>query len=289
MTRNRRFFAMCATSAFVACSFPVFSQASTLQKASTTASAEPQVPANLFLPPNPPAPSAAMARRAGLPYLMSERSTNYYHASASQGKNIQLVAKRLNGLVVKPGETFSYNHHLGPYTAANGYGWGRAFSADRIIPSMGGGVCQGASTLYSALLRTNLTIVERHQHELTVPYLPAGEDATVSESAHLDFRFRNSSSTPVMLTAATDINKRVLTIAIWGEHPATPRTVHHHVVATYPFRTLTHHSHNAGTSQVLAKGQEGAKVVTWTEESSGKKHSIGTDLYHASPRIVDVK
>ncbi len=259
-----------------------------------TASSD-SIPRHLFMPPNPPAPGRDRALSLRLPHLLAERTTNYRHASVSQAKNIELVARRLNGVIVRPGETFSYFAHVGPYTAANGYGWGRAFVGDRIVPSMGGGVCQGASTLYSALLRTGLPIVERHNHGLTVPYLPAGEDATVSSSANLDFRFRNDQSTPILITASTIPDRRYLTVSIWGAKPRPNIEVKHQVINTYPFHVI-HRSHKsyeskASTSEhVLFPGQEGAKVSTWLCIRNGKKtvmKEVSVDVYRSSPRIVD--
>lgn len=159
------------------------------------------------------------AKKLSLGYLLAQQTTNFNHASASQAKNIALVARRLNGTVVKPNGVFSYYATVGPYTAENGYHWGRAFSGDRIIPSMGGGVCQGASTLYSALLRTGLPVIERHAHSLKVPYLPPGEDTTVA-STYLNFRFRNNRSTPILITAKADVTKRLITVELWGATPA---------------------------------------------------------------------
>ncbi len=249
-----------------------------------------QIPVKLYMPPNPPAPGREAAAHRKLSYLLAQRSTNYNHASPSQAKNIELVAKRLNGTVIQPGQTFSYNGKLGPYTEQNGYGWGRAFSGNRIVPSLGGGVCQGASTLYSTLIRTDaVTFVERHAHSLTVPYLPAGEDATVSYSSHLDFRFKNTSQSPIMIGAAGYPDKRIITIAIWGAKPAPEITVHHKVLAVYSFQTIQKSSPSSET-KVVAPGQVGGKVATWLEIKTSNgvvTKSLGTDTYKPSPRIIE--
>ncbi|GMA64429.1 hypothetical protein GCM10025859_48690 [Alicyclobacillus fastidiosus] len=227
----------------------------------------------------------------GLKYVLAERTTNYFHASPTQSKNIELVAKRLNGLILEPGQTFSYNHELGPYTAANGYGWGRAFLGDRIVPSMGGGVCQGASTLYSALLRTGLPIVERHQHGLTVPYLPAGEDATVSVPT-LDFRFKNNFATPLMIGASADSDRRFFTVVLWGAAPLHPWAVHHRVLYTSKYPTLHKRTNQLpkGQRRVIFPGQNGVRVETWVDnpDEVHSKKRLGVDTYLASPRVIEV-
>ena len=224
-----------------------------------------------------------------LPYILGEQSTNYFHASASQAKNIELSAQRLNGTVVEAGKTFSYYAVVGPYTQENGFGWGRAFMGDRIVPSVGGGVCQGSSTLYSAILRTGLRVVERHQHGLTVPYLPPGEDATVAGD-YLNFQFQNNRQTPILILA--DAKKRHMSVKIMGASPGPDIAVHHKILATYPFRTIIQYRPNLkpGEEKIVAPGQVGVKVQNWLDikETNGVvvKH-LGIDRYRPTPRIIE--
>lgn len=245
---------------------------------------QPDAPRILSSPSTDPPPKILK-----LPYLLGERTTNFYHATASQAGNIELAARRLNGTVVQPRQVFSYYAKVGPYTAANGYGWGRAFVGERIVPSVGGGVCQGSSTLYASLLRTGLPIVERHQHGLTVPYLPAGEDATVAAD-YLNFRFRNNRSTPVLITAQT--GDRHLTVALWGATPGPQIVVKHQILEHYPFRTVVRVNPRLkpGATEVLAPGQTGVKVRTWLEIHTPNgivSKELGVDRYRPSPRIIE--
>ncbi|MCY0865001.1 MAG: VanW family protein [Sulfobacillus sp.] len=235
-------------------------------------------------------PGESAARAMKLPYLLARQTTNYNHASPSQAKNIELVAQRLNGTVVKPGQIFSYYARVGPYTAENGFGWGRMFVGDRIVPSIGGGVCQGSSTLYAALLRTGLPIIERHHHGLTVPYLPPGEDATVA-SDYLDFRFKNNRTTPILITAQA--GQRHLTVAIWGATPGPEIVVKHQILAEYPFKIVKRVDPKLkpGQEQVLAPGQKGVSVKTWLEIKTPhgtETRDLGIDRYRPSPRIIAV-
>lgn len=238
-----------------------------------------------------PAPGAWVLTRTGVvaaPYEWASVTTNYRHASDTQAVNIELTASRLNGLELKPGQVFSYYARVGPYSAENGYGWGRAFYGDRIVPSVGGGVCQGASTLYAAVLRTGLAVIERHAHGLTVPYLPPGEDATVSGD-YLNFRFRNNTAGPVVIRASAA--HREYHLSIWGTVPGRRIAVHHQVLATYPFRTIVRVDPKMapGTERVLAPGQNGVKARTWLVEDTAAgpvTRDLGIDMYRASPRIV---
>ncbi|MCL8207712.1 MAG: VanW family protein [Actinomycetia bacterium] len=223
-----------------------------------------------------------------LAYRWASVTTNYNHASPSQALNIELTAKRLNGTVLAPGQVFSYYARVGPYTAENGYGWGRAFVGDRIVPSVGGGVCQGASTLYAAVLRTGLRVLERHPHGLLVPYLPPGEDATVAGD-YLDFRFQNTSPGPVLITASAQ--NRTYHLTIWGAVPGPEIVVKHEILERYPFRTIvrTDATLKPGEEKVVAPGQEGVKARSWLEirtPEGWKTRSLGIDRYRPSPRII---
>ncbi|MCL4521103.1 MAG: VanW family protein [Firmicutes bacterium] len=236
---------------------------------------------------NPTHPGS-QAKALQLSFRLAEQTTNYYHASPSQALNIELAARRLNGTVIPAGGTFNYFRVVGPYTAANGYGWGRAFVGDRIVPSVGGGVCQGASTLYAAVLRTGLPVLERHHHGLTVPYLPPGEDATVAED-YLNFRFRNDQRTPILITAQAQ--DRHLRIALWGSTPPPTIVVHHQVLQRYPFRTVVHYDPQLapGQTKILSPGQDGVLVKTWLTIKTGdgsEMKPLGTDRYRPSPRII---
>lgn len=246
------------------------------------------MPVTTFIPN--PETFKELQTREGATVLMARFSTNFQHATPSQAANIALTAKRLTGRVVAPGAIFSYIDATGPYTAAAGYGWGRQFIGNRIVPSIGGGVCQGASTLYNAVLLAHLQVVERHPHGLTVPYLPPGRDATVTDAAGLDFRFRNTSGAPIVLWA--EARDRLLTIAVYGR-TAPPRvTIETQTLERYPFRTeIVRDPHLApGEEQVAAPGQDGAssvtyEVVTWPDGRT-QRRLLSRDHYRASPRVI---
>lgn len=253
----------------------------------------PTAPADAPTHPETFLPDAAafahVLEQAGTPIEMASYSTNFSHATPSQAGNIALVARRLTGRVLPAGATFSYNRALGPFTAAGGYGWGRMFVGDRIVPSIGGGVCQVASTLYNAVLLSNLSVVERHPHGLTVPYLPPGRDATVADSAGIDFRFRNSSGGPLVLWASA-VDRR-LTVRIYGRTPPPHVEIHTQILATRPYRTETVRDRHLppGTSRVVAPGQDGATSRTWvvvTTPQGSTRRDLGITTYRPSPRVI---
>lgn len=130
--------------------------------------------------------------------------------------NIRNAAGRIDGMVLKPGETFSYNQTVGKRTYKAGFLPAPAIVYGDLTPVTGGGICQVSSTLYNAVLLSGLKIVERHRHHTPVNYLPIGLDATISWGSK-DFRFQNSSSIPLRLSAT--VSEDLLTFEIRGEKP----------------------------------------------------------------------
>lgn len=86
---------------------------------------------------------------------------------------------KLDGYVVMPGETFSYNKALGKRTVEDGYQYANGFASGKVVPMLAGGICQISSTLYDAILYANLEVVERHNHMFQATYVEPGKDATV--------------------------------------------------------------------------------------------------------------
>ncbi len=105
--------------------------------------------------------------------------------------NITLAASLIDGVIVEPGEEFSFNDAVGPTTKANGFKLARIFIKGQKADGYGGGVCQVSSTLFNAADEAGLQITERHDHSLPPGYLPVGRDAATSYGVK-DFRFVNT-------------------------------------------------------------------------------------------------
>lgn len=120
--------------------------------------------------------------------------------------NLELVCGFLDGTVIQPGETFSYNDAVGERTVERGFLYGESFTGFLESRSAGGGVCQGSSVLYVCALTAELEIVERVNHGMEVNYTPPGQDAAVSWGGP-DFRFRNNTHFPIKITAKLEDNE----------------------------------------------------------------------------------
>ena len=106
----------------------------------------------------------------------------------------------LNGLVLQPGQEFSYNETLGERTKDKGWLPAPAYSGTTLVDSPGGGICQVSSTLYLASVYAELTVLERVNHGFPVSYIPLGMDATVNWG-FTDLKLRNDSPMPVKILA----------------------------------------------------------------------------------------
>ncbi len=135
------------------------------------------------------------------PDQLAAFSTIYDASAKNRAYNIELATKKINGTVIMPGETFSYNKTVGSRTIEAGWKEGTAYISGKVVPSVGGGVCQVSSTLYNAALLANLEITERTNHTFTVDYVAASRDATVYYGS-LDFCFKNTRSYPVKIVAS---------------------------------------------------------------------------------------
>ena len=118
----------------------------------------------------------------------------------NRNNNLRRACESMNGLVLQPGDVFSYNDTLGPRTKENGYLRAGAYSGWVLVQSYGGGICQGSSTIYGAALHADLEIVHRKNHGYAVSYVDYGLDATVNWGGP-DFQFRNSTHFPIKIAA----------------------------------------------------------------------------------------
>ncbi len=144
---------------------------------------------------------------------LGSQTTGYASSTANRATNVELSAKKINGYILNPGETFSYNTVVGKRTAEAGFKSASAYSGGQVVQSIGGGICQTSSTLYCAVLYANLEIVARSEHGFAVSYVPWGMDATVSWGGP-EFKFKNNREFPVKIV--TKCENRQLTIEIWG-------------------------------------------------------------------------
>ncbi|WP_226536667.1 VanW family protein [Fictibacillus halophilus] len=126
--------------------------------------------------------------------------TYFNSNNKSRSNNIDLASKALDSHVIFPGETFSFNQVVGNRTIAKGYMRAPIIVRGELSEGVGGGICQVSSTLFNAVDRAGLKIVQRYSHSKRVPYVPPGRDATVSWYGP-DFQFKNQYNQPILIRA----------------------------------------------------------------------------------------
>ncbi len=225
------------------------------------------------------------------PNELSTFTTRYDVSDVDRTTNLELACEKLNGKVILPGETFSYNQTLGARTASAGYKNAKIYSAGEVVDGIGGGICQISSTLYNAVLMANLEIVERRNHQFVTSYVPAGRDATVVYGS-TDFKFKNTRQYPIRLVATA--KNGIATVSVYGIKEEIEYTFSFSTktVASIPYTTKYEEDSSLpeGTEKVKQKGANGLKTETYiTKMLNGKVVSttlLSKDTYNAMTRIV---
>ena len=227
------------------------------------------------------------------PDLLSTFSTKYDASNIPRTSNLKLAMKKLNGVVVAPGETFSYNKTLGKRTAEAGYKEAGGFAGGKVVQTLAGGICQISSTLYDAVVYANLDIVERHNHMFLAGYVGAGKDATVVYGAY-DFKFKNTRKYPIMIK--TTIGSGVAKIDIFGikEDVEYEVEISTKVLSYTPFKVIREEDSSLapGKEKVVQNGMNGCKSITYKIlKLNGKEVSrtvLSSDTYDAMNKIIKV-
>lgn len=170
----------------------------------------------------------------GINELLGRGTSTYYHSIPSRVHNVALATNRINGTLVKPGETFSFNNTLGDVSAFTGYQQAYIISGGKTILGDGGGVCQVSSTLFRAVLNSGFPITERQAHAYRVSYYeqgsPPGLDATVY-SPSPDLKFLNDTPGYILIVAKADTKNYSLVFEIYGTSDGRVATISKPVVS----------------------------------------------------------
>ncbi|TDA64489.1 MAG: vancomycin resistance protein [Clostridia bacterium] len=227
---------------------------------------------------------ARPAEAGDSPALISTYTTWFNADLDARTQNIKVAARSLDGRIVRRGEVFSFNLATGPRSKDRGYEDAMIVVEGMATPGVGGGVCQVASTLYNAVLRAGLPVVERHPHSRPVPYVPLGTDATVSQD-RLDLRFRNDLGVPIKISAR--VGEGCIAISLHGP-PGRYReaAVVPILEDILPPPTLVLYDHRLphGKRFLEQQGQIGYRVALWRD--AGRPGVISRDVYLPVPRVI---
>ncbi len=227
------------------------------------------------------------------PYLVSEFTTKYDASNKNRSTNLRIAAEKINGLVLMPGDVFSFNKIVGKRTVEEGYRDAKIYADGGVVDGLAGGICQISSTLYNAALLANLEIVERRNHTFTTSYLPAGKDATVVYGA-IDFQFKNSRTYPIKIEAS--VANGIAEFKIHGMEEEKEYEIRILPVRTssIPYSTTYEEDPTLlpGQEKVVQAGHAGYKVTTYKEvRYNGQvvsKDVISSDTYSPMRTIKKV-
>ena len=228
------------------------------------------------------------------PDLLSSFRTSFTSSNSNRSTNIRLCSEKINGTVLMPGETFSFNQVVGKRTPEAGFKPATAYSGGKVVQEYGGGICQVSSTLYNAVLYANLEITERTNHGYKPSYVDPGLDATVSWGGP-DFKFTNNRDYPIRIVC--DTSNKILNIYIYGLKRDTDYKVvlDAQYVSTVNFKTVYQKDSSlaSGQSRVIQSGSNGCKTATYKYlyDANGtlvSSECISRDTYNPHNKIVAV-
>lgn len=225
------------------------------------------------------------------PELLSTYTTRYDASNYNRSNNLSIAASKINGTVLMPGETFSYNKVVGARTIEAGYKEAGAYAGGGVVQSVGGGICQISSTVYNTALLANLEIVDRSNHQFETSYVAASRDATVSWG-YLDFKFKNNRTYPIKITASA--KNGVAKVSIYGikEETEYEVVIQSRILSYIPYsvKYIEDSSLAQGKEVVEQSGHNGCKSEAYRIlKLNGQvvsKTLLSRDTYDPMQRIV---
>ena len=212
-------------------------------------------------------------------YKLEGRTSPYRASQESRTKNLELACQAINGLILNPGDVFSFNEVLGERTAEKGYLPAPVFAGEG--NTEGGGICQVASTIFYTVLYADLETVERKEHSYPVDYVPKGMDAAIYWDEGQDYKFRNNKEHPIRIEAFLDGTH--VNINFWGI-----KENDNYVVMTSeifekwidPDEEIVNPNKPAGYRQQVQWATSGMKINAFKSVFNGDNELIRTERYY---------
>ncbi len=225
------------------------------------------------------------------PNVLGTFTTRYDASNKNRSNNISLASEKIDGTVIMPGETFSYNQTVGKRTIDAGYKEAGAYAGGKVVQEVGGGICQVSSTLYNAVLYANLEIVDRSNHYFETSYVDPGRDATVSWGA-VDFKFKNNRKYPIKIEAISKNGVTKMSIKGIKEEKEYEVIIQSKVTSIIQknVKYKEDNSLDSSVEQVEQEGHNGCTSKTYKilklNGAIVSTEEISADYYHALDKIV---
>ena len=220
-------------------------------------------------------------------------STNYASSASGRKKNLSVGSSKINGSLIYPGEVFSVHNAVAPLDASNGYELAGAYENGTTVESYGGGICQVSTTLYNAVIRAELEIVERSGHSMLVAYVDPSADAAIA-GTYKDLKFKNNLDSPVYIEGYAD--GATIGFAIYGEEtrPANREIsfVSETVSTTEPTTKFVASDASIGTISQTQSSHTGKVARLWkivtVDGVEQSREVFNNTTYSMSPTIYEV-
>ena len=196
--------------------------------------------------------------------MSSHFSTNNEN-NKNRAENMKLAVAKINGKILAPGDVFSFNEIVGPRTEEGGYQKAHTYIAGKVVDGIGGGICQISSTLYNAILKSDIEVLERRNHMFVVTYVPKGQDATVSYGT-TDFRFKNNTKWPIKVEGwITKSNNVCFSLKGTIENPGKTVEISSQIIKTMPYtiKNIDDPTLAEGTTKIKQTGHDGYVIDTF--------------------------
>jgi vancomycin resistance protein YoaR len=266
-----------------------------IRSAALASSLHPEEPLSVTLPTRsfPPHVSRAYVEKLDVKTTLGQYETYFSRAGeqARRGKNIDVAASKIDGLVLSPGELVSFNDVVGERSEDNGFAKSWEIYKGEMVEGVGGGTCQVASTFHAALFFGGMEVIERLPHSRPSAYIPMGLDATVVYPI-VDLKVRNPYDFPVVVHASVVGNK--LTMQLVGADKPAKVSFQRELVGTFAYkRKIVEEPKLRGSQRVVLKqhGIRGYKIkrTRLLAYRDGTRHKeTNTDLYPSTTEIYEV-
>jgi vancomycin resistance protein YoaR len=250
----------------------------------------PERKATLRLATLEPELTAEKAKEMGIVERISTYTTTFIASQKSRVNNIHLLADALNDKLVPPGGTFDFNQTVGQRTAAKGYQEAPAIVNGRLVPQIGGGICQIGTTFFNTVFFSGFPVVERKNHSFYISHYPKGRDCTVTWGGP-NLRWTNDS--PYWVLVKTSYTKSSVTVSLYGTDPGYDvayttsafSNVRPHAIEEVPDPTLT-----TGIRVMEEGGVDGALcTVVRTVTKAGVVVRTDTFVSNYKPKVEIVR
>ena len=223
-------------------------------------------------------------------------STSFSTSGSSRSANVRNGCELINGITLYPGDEFSTYVSVAPFSTANGYYMAGSYLNGQVVDSLGGGICQVSTTLYNAVLLSELEVTERHNHSMIVTYVDPSADAAIAESSGKDFKFVNNTDAPIYIEGVTSDDKRI-TFTIYGmETRDSGHAVRYEsevISRTYPDKEVIYASESLPIGSVSVQSAHiGYKANLWKVVTENgvevSREQVNSSNYQVAPRTATV-